>query len=195
MERAAVHVGAVVPVFHGELVKQIALMDRVNLNAVHAGLSQALGGFTKGLDHLTDFADGQGAGGNVLSPAVGRFGSGGAAVLNVNNGACQLIEQVIFGQRGHPAVDGHGTAHAGGKLDKKLGSGLVELHHVLLELFEHLVVLIQPLSARDAQLVADALHTGQDKTNAVLRSVEQEVRGLLIEMVRLQPAEQGCAAH
>ena len=71
----------------------------------------------------------------------------------------------------------------------------MELHHVLLQLLEHLVVLIQPLSAGDTQLVSDTLHTGQDQAHAVLCSVEQEVSGFLIEVIRLQPAEEGGAAH
>ena len=170
-------------------------MDSVNLNAVNAGLSQALGGLTEGHHHLLDLSHGEGTGGHVLSPAVGGGGGGGAAVLHVHNGACQLIEHVVLGQRGHPAVDGHGTAHTGGQLDEQLCPGLMELHHVLLQLFEHLVVLIQPLSAGDTQLVSDALHTGQDQAHAVLRPVEQEISGFLIEVIRLQPAEEGGAAH
>ena len=98
-------------------------------------------------------------------------------------------------QNGHPAVDGHGTSHTSGQLNEQLCPGLMELYHVFLQLLEHLVVLVQPLSAGNAQLVSDALHTGQDETDAVLGSVEQEVGRFLIEVVGLQPTEQGSAAH
>ena len=192
---AAVHVGAVVPVFHGELVQQIALVHGVDLNAVHAGLTQLFGGLAESLHHLPDFRHGEGTGGHILRPAVGGLGSGGADILHVHNGAGDLVEQVALGQGGHPAVDGHGAAHTGGQLNEQLCSGLVELHHVLLQFLEHLVVLVQPLSARDAQRVTDTLHAGQDQAHTVLCSVEQEVGRLLVEVVGFHPAEQRGAAH
>ena len=82
-----------------------------------------------------------------------------------------------------------------GTLNEQLAAGLVVLFHVGLELLEHLVVLPQPLAAGDTEGIAHALHTGEDKADAVLCSVEQEVSGFLIEVVGLQPAEQGGAAH
>ena len=170
-------------------------MDSVDLNAVNTGLAQLLGGLAEGVDHLLDLLNGQGAGGNILCPAVGDLGGSGAAVLNVNDGAGDLVEQVVLMQNGHPAVDSHGAAHTGSQLNKQLCTGLVELNHVLLELLEHKVVLIQPLSAGDTKLVFDTLHTGQDKANAVLCAVKQEVSSLLVEMVGLQPTEKGGAAH
>ena len=170
-------------------------MDRMDLNTVNAGLSQFFGCLAESLYHLADLGYGERTGGDTLRPAVRRLGSGGADILYIHNGACQLIKHVAFGKRGHPAVYRHGAAHTGSQLDKQLCACLMELYHVLLELFEHLVVLIQPLSAGDAQRVTDALHTGQDQTNAVLRPVKQEVCRLLIEVVRLHPAEQGGTAH
>ena len=195
LEGAAVLVGTVVPVLHGELVEQVAFMDGMYLNAVDPGLSQTLGGLTEGFHHLLDLGHGERTGLHVLSPAVGGGGGGGAAVLHVHYGAGQLVEYIVLGQNGHPAVDGHGAAHAGGQLDEQLCPGLVELHHVLLQLLEHLVILIQPLSAGNAQLVPDTLHAGQDETYTVLGPVEQEVCRFFIEVVWLQPTEQGSAAH
>ena len=195
LERAAVLVGAVVPVGHGELVKQVALVDSVDLDAVDAGSAQLLGGLAEGAHHVLDLLDGQRAGHDVFLPAVRDLGSGGADVLHVDDGAGDLVEEVVLGQHRHPAVDRHGTAHAGGELDEELCTGLVELDHVLLELLEHLVVLVQPLTAGDAQRIADALHAGQDQAHAVLRAVEQEVSCFLVKVVRLHPAEQGRAAH
>ena len=195
LKGAAVLVGTVVPVLHGELVKEVAFMDGMDLNAVDPGLSQTLGGLTEGFHHLLDLGHGERTGLHVLGPAVGGGGGRGAAVLHVHYGAGQLVEYIVLGQHGHPAVDGHGAAHAGGQLDKQLSPGFMELYHILLQLLEHLVVLVQPLSAGDTQLVPDTLHTGQDQAHAVLRSVEQEVGRFLIEVVWLQPTEQGSAAH
>ena len=195
LERAAVLVGAVVPVGHGELVKQVALVDSVDLDAVDAGSAQLLGGLAEGVHHVLDLLDGQRAGHDVFLPAVRDLGSGGADVLHVDDGADDLVEEVVLGQHRHPAVDRHGAAHAGGELDEELCTGLVELDHVLLELLEHLVVLVQPLTAGDTQRIADALHAGQDQAHAVLCAVEQEVSCFLVKVVRLHPAEQGRAAH
>ena len=195
LERAAVFVGAVVPVGHGELVKQVALVHGVDLDAVDAGGAQLLGGLAEGVDHVLDLLDRQRAGHDVLLPAVRHLGRGGADVLHVHDGAGDLVEDVVLGQLRHPAVDGHGAAHAGGELDEQLCARLMELDHVLFELLEHLVVLVQPLTAGDAQRVADALHAGQDQAHAVLCAVEQEVSCFLVEVVRLHPAEQGRAAH
>ena len=71
----------------------------------------------------------------------------------------------------------------------------MELFHVGLEFFEHAVVLPEPLAAGDTHGIANALHTGEDQADAVLRAVEEEVGGLLVEVVRLQPTKEGGAAH
>jgi len=71
----------------------------------------------------------------------------------------------------------------------------VVLGHIIGQFLEHLLILVQPMSAGDTQSVANALHAGQDQANAVLRSVEQMVSSLLIEMAGLKPAKQRRAAH
>ena len=116
------------------------------------------------------------ANGYSLVPAVGGSGSGRAGVLNVNDGGSELVEEVVFRQIAHPAVDSHGAAEACGELNKELGAGLVELFHVGLEFFEHAVVLPEPLAAGDTHGIANALHTGEDQADAVLRAVEEEGR-------------------
>ena len=195
LEGSAVLVGTEVPVLHGELVKQVAFMDSVDLNAVDAGIAQLLRGLTERFDHFLDLGAGHGTGLEFLVPAVGGSGSGRAGVLNVNDGGSELVEEVVFRQIAHPAVDSHGAAEACGELNKELGAGLVELFHVGLEFFEHAVVLPEPLAAGDTHGIANALHTGEDQADAVLRAVEEEVGGLLVEVVRLQPTKEGGAAH
>ena len=195
LEGSAVLVGTEVPVLHGELVKQVAFMDSVDLNAVDAGIAQLLRGLTERFDHFLDLGAGHGTGLELLVPAVGGSGSGRAGVLNVNDGGSELVEEVVFRQIAHPAVDSHGAAEACGELNKELGAGLVELFHVGLEFFEHAVVLPEPLAAGDTHGIANALHTGEDQADAVLRAVEEEVGGLLVEVVRLQPTKEGGAAH
>ena len=195
LEGSAVLVGTEVPVLHGELVEQVTFMDSVDLNAIDACIAQLLRGLTEGFDHFLDLGAGHGTGLEILVPAVGGSGSGRAGVLNVNDGGSELVEEVVLGKVAHPAVDSHGAAEAGGELNKELGTGLVELFHVGLEFFEHTVVLPEPLAAGDTHGITNALHTGEDQADAVLRAVEEEVGGLLVEVVRLQPTEEGGAAH
>ena len=71
----------------------------------------------------------------------------------------------------------------------------MELDHVLLELLEHSLVLVQPMTAGHTHGVTDTLHAGEDKANALLGSLEQEVSSFLIEVAGLEPAKQGRAAH
>ncbi len=189
---AAVLVGTEVHVRDGELVEVVALVDGVDLNAVDAGLAQLLGGGAEVPDHLLDLLNGEGTGVEVVGPAVGRGGGGGAGVLHVDDGACQLVQQIIAAQSCHPGRDRHGAAEAAGQLDKELAAGLVVLVHVGLEHTVHLTVGVQPLAAHG---VADDLHAGQDQADAVLGALEQEVRSLLVKVRRLQPTEQGRAAH
>ena len=170
-------------------------MDSVDFNAVNPSFSQALGGLTEGLNHLMDFLDGHRAGLDILSPAVGGGGGRGAGILHVHYRGGKLVEQIVLCQHGHPAVYSHRAAKASGELNEELRAGLMELIHIGLESLEHSVILIQPLSAGDTHGITHALHAGQDKADAVLRAVEQEVCRLFVEMVRLQPAEKGSAAH
>ena len=192
LEGAAVLVGTVVHVGDGELVKQIALVDGVDLNTVDPGFLEELGGLCKGFDLIVYLLDGHGAGLDLVIPAVRRGRSGGGDIVKVGNGAGYLAEQRVLEQEDHGLCDGHGAAHARGELDKQLCAGLMELLHIDLQILEHLLVLIQPAAADG---VLDALHAGQDQADAVLGAVEQEIRGFLIEVARLHPAEQGRAAH
>ena len=167
-------------------------MDGVDLNAVDAGLAQLLGGGAEVPHHLLDLFNGEGAGVEVVGPAVGGGGGGGAGVLHVDDGAGQLVEQVVSRQRGHPRSDGHGTAEAARQLDEELAAGLVVLLHIGLEHTVHLAVGVEPLSAHG---VADDLHAGENEAHAVLGSLEKEVSAFKVEVRGLQPAEQGSAAH
>ena len=167
-------------------------MDRVDLNAVNTGLPQLLRGGAEVPDHLLDLLHGEGAGIQIVRPAVGRGGGGGAAVLHVHNGACQLVQQIISAQSCHPGGNGHGAAKAACQLNEQLSAGLVIFVHIGLQQTVHASVLIQPLSAHS---VADGLHAGKNQAHAVLCSFKQKVRSLSVKVGGLQPAEQGCAAH
>ena len=195
LEGSAVLVGTVVPVRHGELVKQVAFVDCVDLNAVNAGVAETLCGLTESFDHFLDLGYGEGTSHNILSPAVRSGGAGCSGILNVDDGGSQLVEKVVLCKSGHPAVDSHGAAEACCQLNEDLGTGLVELFDPGFQLLEHGVILIQPLSAGDTHGVANALHTGEDKSDAVLCAVHQEVCSLNVEMVRLQPTEEGGTTH
>ena len=192
---SAVLIGAVVHVGDGELVQSVALVDGVDLNAVDAGFAQTFRGLAEGVDHLLDLFFGQGAGFYAVVPAVGSIGRGSAYVLHVDDGAGQFVEKIVLRELDHPVGDGHGAAGAGSQLDEQLRAGLVELFHVLLELFELIVVLIQPFSAGNAERVLDELHSGENKPYAVLGSAEQEMRRFFVEVVGLHPAEKIRASH
>ena len=167
-------------------------MNGVDLNAVNACVHELLRGLCKCLDLIVDLLDGHGAGFDLVIPAVRRCGSGSGYVVKVGYRACELAENGVLEQSYHGLCYSHRAAHACCQLDKELGAGLVELDHVLLKVFEHLVVLIQPAAADG---ILDALHAGQDQADAVLRAVEQEVCRFLVEVARLHPAEQGRSAH
>ena len=167
-------------------------MDSVNFNTVDPGFLEELGGLCKGFDLIVNLLDGHGAGLDLIVPAVRRGRSGGGDIVKVGNGAGELAEHRVLEQKDHGLRDSHGAAHARGELDEQLCTGLMELLHILLEILEHLLVLVQPTAADG---VLDALHAGQDQADAVLRAVEQEVCRFFIEMARLHPAEQGRAAH
>ena len=162
------------------------------LDAVDAGLAQLLGGGAEVPDHLLDLLDREGTGGQAVGPAVGRGGSGSAGVLHVDDRAGQLVQEVVLAESGHPGRNGHRTAEAAGQLDEQLSAGLVVLIHVGLENAVHLAVGVEPLSAHR---VADDLHAGQDQADAVLGALEQEICAFNVEVRRLEPAENGGAAH
>ncbi len=84
-KRTAVFVGSLIGIFHGELIEHVALMDGVHLDAVHAGLHAEPGGFGEGFDNLMDFADGKGAGIDVVRPAVRGCRGAGADVIHIEN--------------------------------------------------------------------------------------------------------------
>ena len=184
-----------VPILHGELVKQIAFVNSVNLNAVNACVAEELCGLTESLDHLVNLLNGHGTGGQFLCPTVRSLGSGSASILNVNDGACELVEEVVLSKNYHPGGNCHGTAEAACQLDEELCAGLVELDHVLFELLEHSLVLVQPMTAGHTHSVTDTLHTGKDEAYALLGSLEQEVSCFLVEVAGLKPAKQGSTAH
>ena len=54
---AAVGVGAVVGVFHGKLVQQVAFVHRMDLHAVHPGFLAQNRRFGKGFDDLLDLGN------------------------------------------------------------------------------------------------------------------------------------------
>lgn len=192
LQRAAVLVGTVVEVRDGELVESVALVDGVDLDAVDTGLAQELGGLAEGGDALLDLLNGQRLGLVVLLPAVGRVGGGGAEVLGVHYRAGELADDRVVKAHADHVGDGHGTSAAGGQLDEQLGTGLVELLHVLLQGLVEALVVVQPAVAHD---VAHPLHAGENEANAVSCLLKQEIGRFLIEVAGLHPAEQGRAAH
>ena len=192
LEGAAVLVFTPVPVLHGELVKQVTFVNSVDLNAVNACVAQHLCGLAECVDHLMDLLNGHGTGEHILLPAVRSCGSGCAAVAYVNDGGSELVENGVLVENDHPGGNCHGAAKACCELDEQLCAGLVVLYHVLFELLEHSLVLVQPAAAHG---ITDTLHAGEDKANALLSSLEQEICCLFVEMAGLKPTKQRGTAH
>ena len=167
-------------------------MNGVNLNAVNACIHKLFGGLCECIDLIVNLFNGHGTGFYLVVPAVRSSRSRCGDIVKVCYGACKLTEQGVLKKGYHGLCDSHGASHAGCELDKELGAGFVELLHVNGKILEHLVILVQP-AAKDR--ILDALHAGQDKADAVLSAVKQEISRLLIKMAGLHPAEQGCTAH
>ena len=192
LEGAAVLVFTPVPVLHGELVEQVTFVDSVDLDTVNACVAQHLCGLAECLDHLVDFLNGHGTGEHILLPTVRSCRCGSAAVAYVDDGGSDLVEDGILVQDDHPGGNCHRAAEACCQLDEQLGAGLVVLYHVLFELLEHSLVLVQPAAAHG---ITDTLHAGENKANALLSSLEQEISCLFVEMAGLKPAKQRGTAH
>ena len=195
LERSAVFVGTVVHVGNGKLVKEVALVNGVDLHTVNAGIHKHLRGLAKGLDHFADLFLCQRTGLDLRIPAVGGLGGGRADILDVQNALGNGAKRLLLKHIDHQLVDRHAAAHAGGELDEELGARLMEFRHPLGKLAEHTLVLIEPVTAGNAHRVAHALHAGQHQTDVVLGAVEDVIRRFLVEVARLQPAEEGRAAH
>ena len=167
-------------------------MDGMDFDAVDAGFLDEACGLTEGIDDVVDLFLREGAGLHLVGPAVRRIGRRSRQVLRVHDGACDLVDDVVLAEHGHHFGESHGAAEAGGHLDEHLGAGLVELFHVLFELVEFPLVLVQPCAAED---VFDGGNAGQDQTAVVLGDRLQEPGRFLVEMVGLGPAEDARSAH
>ena len=191
-EAAAVAVVAEVRVLHRELVQQVALVDRVNLDPVNACVHAELGGLREGVDHLLDFLDGERARHNGVVPAVWRGAGGGGHVVDVEDGLHDGSEGLVFERLDHDVVDRETAAEPCGQLHEHFRAGLVKLVHKLLEFDEFPFALVEPLAEHH---VADWRDAGKNQTDVVFRAVQQEFRGFFVEVVGLEPAEDRRAAH
>ena len=194
LEGAAVLIGTLVGPLHGELIQQVTLVDRMDLHAVYAGILTELGGLGEGLDDLMDLLDGHLRGGDLRVPTGGQGAGAGQLVVSIDDGLGEAAQEFVLVDRGYHVGDRPAAAHAGGELDEKLGAGLVDLVHELLQFLEHLGVLPQPAAPEGVPEGSDA---GDDQAHVVFRSFKEEVGGLFVEFTagQLEPAEQGRAAH
>ena len=154
---AAVLVGTVVHVGQRELIQQIALMHRVDLDTVHAEAScRSLAVLAKASTISWISSTVRGRDLHSGYQRLGGGGGGGGDVVHVQEGLAHGAEGLVLEHLHHDVVDGHGASHTGGQLNEQLGAGLVELRQPLGQILEHLLVLVQPAAAHG---VADALHT------------------------------------
>ena len=192
LKRAAVFVGALVDIFKGELVEQIALVDCVNLNAVNACVLEHLCALCERIDKLLDFSLGHLSRGNFIRPAVGRGARGSRDLVEIHEGLAEDSQRGVGVELLHHFADGEGTAEACGQLNEELRAGLVELGSPLFEVGIHLLVLVEPLAEHG---VVDRLTSGENKTRVVLRDFHDKACAVFIEVVLLHPSEEVGAAH
>ena len=189
---AAVGVGAVVGVFHGKLVQQVAFVYRMDLHAVHPGFLAQNRRFGKGFDDLLDLGDRHLGAGDLRCPAGRQRAGAGQLIVGIQNGLDQGAQHGVLVQGQHLVGNAPGPAHTRGDLHKQLGAGLVDLFHVGFQFPEHLFVLVKPPAADG---VPDGGNAGDDQAHIVAGPLQEEVGRFFVKMVWLHPAEQRGAAH
>lgn len=192
LKAAAVLVGAHVDVFQRELIQQIALVDGMDLYAVHARFLEQQRALGKGVHELADLPHGHLAGGDLVAPAVGRGAGRGRDLVQVQHWLGEHPQEGVGVQRLHQGADAEGTAKASGELDEQLSPGLVELGQPGFQLIVHLLVLVEPLAEHG---VIHRLAARQHKPDVVLRDRLDELRAGFVKVVLFQPAEQVGPAH
>ena len=194
LKASAVFVGALIEEFYRELVKQVALVYGVYLNAVNARLLTKLRGLCESLDYLVYLLDSHLGAFDVVCPS-----------RRLRRGRCELVRGVydrldehsckfILMERRNQLCYRPGASHSCGKLNEKLCSRLMYLVHKDLKLLEHLLVLPEPLSPEG---VAQRRDAGNYKSYVVIRSLKEELCSFLIEVAarKLKPTEKRGAAH
>ena len=165
-------------------------MDCMDFHAVNACLLAERGGLGEGLNDLVDLLHGHFGALDVGRPA-GRLGAGACQLMaGIDDGLDDGPGQLILVQGAHQFGDGPAAAHAGGKLDEQLGTGLVDLVHEDLQFFEHPGILPEPL-APDG--IPDGSDAGDDQADIVVGPLQEELGCFLVKMTaaQLEPAEQG----
>ena len=172
LQAAAVFVGAEIEVRHGELVKQIALVNGMDLHAVTAGFLRERRAVYHDIDQLVYLILGQGAmlhlRGKDVRHAVAR------------RDHRPLIIEIW---KGDAEVRTQAAAHAGAELKNELGiSLLVQLaHEILQRAAEYIDRFVQP--AGPAPLVSQYGQTGDNEPNAVLGAVHEELNAVAVEFI------------
>ena len=187
LETAAVFVRAVIGVFQRELVEQIAFVHRVHFHAVDAGFLAHLRGLRVGVDDVLDLLFGERAAGDVLRPSGRKLARRRADVGRIEDGFHERAQEfVAYGQR-EKIAEREGTPEPRRELHEKFSPGLMDLFHIGFQLSECAFRLVKPLSADEVPERRDA---GDDESDVVFCALEEEIRRVLVEVVRFHPAEQ-----
>ena len=194
LKAAAVLVGALVKELNGKLVKQIPFVHSVHLHAVHARITAKLCGLGKCLDDLVDLLLGHLGADDIVCPTRGLRAGRCKLVIGIQHGLDQRAGQLVLVQRCYQLGDCPGAAHACGQLNEQLCSRFMDLVHKLLELLEHLGILVQILAPEG---ITNGRDTGDDQTDVVLRALQKQLGSLLVKVAarQLKPTEQRSAAH
>ena len=129
LQAAAVLIGALVHVFQGELIEEIALMDGVHLDAVDTCLLEQARRLGERLDDLVDLRLGDLTRRHLVRPAVGRGARSGADALEVHDGLGSGAQDGVRVERLHERTDGERSAEACRELHEQLGAGCMEHRH------------------------------------------------------------------
>ena len=179
LDASAVLVGTVVHVCHGKLVKEVTLVDSVDLNAVDTCLLAEGSGLAVSIDNIVDLFNGERSVLNVGIPYVGQ----------ILGGSYHGLLNDLFGHLIHAGEYHHGAAEACAKLHEELAAVRMDLVHKALDgAHENIFLLIEPIA-----IGADSGNAGDHKANVSLGAGEVICAGAGSELAVM--ADDAGAAH
>ena len=192
LETAAVFVLSAVGVFESELIEQIAFVHRMDLHAVHSRFLAQPRRLAESVYHLSDLVHGHRAAHNVLRPPRRELAGRSAQIFGVDYRLGDLAQSLVREKYLQCVRYRERPAEARRELYEQFRARLMQFGHVLFELREHLLVLIQPASS---DRIAKRRYARNDESDVLFRPLHKEVCRFFIEVVGLHPAEQRRASH
>ena len=135
-----------IDILQRELIEQIALMDRMDLHAIHSCLLQQQCALGKRRDIFFNLFLCQRSGRNFIAPAIRRRRSSRTDLIKIHNRLAERAENRIHVQLLHCLADRERSSESCCQLNKQLRTSLMKFRHPLCKILIHLLVGIQPLS-------------------------------------------------